>query len=258
MYAGLIKKHYLCAGVPSPGQRYDILLTLLSEMENSLSDMQIQQLATVTHGFVGADLAALCNEAALVCLRRYVKFKKSCDDFHCNRTSIVHDGKIADPDDSEALEDQFSRDHPDCASSSPPDLSVSSENLPYFGVQKTTSNRTNNIWNGVDASVRRSFIMEEECMLVVTFEDFEKARMRIRPSAMREVCLIHPYYLQNQLGNIYIMVLGSISYDQSYSTCALVLHFSSILTIIQWTTSDSGPPRTLFGSLYLKTLDFES
>ncbi|KAL6337620.1 hypothetical protein AAG906_037213 [Vitis piasezkii] len=179
-------------GVPSPGQRYDILLTLLSEMENSLSDMQIQQLATVTHGFVGADLAALCNEAALVCLRRYVKFKKSCDDFHCNRTSIVHDGKIADPDDSEALEDQFSRDHPDCASSSPPDLSVSSENLPYFGVQKATSNRTNNIWNGVDASVRRSFIMEEECMLVVTFEDFEKARMRIRPSAMREVILEVP------------------------------------------------------------------
>lgn len=179
-------------GVPSPGQRYDILLNLLSEMENSLSDMQIQQLATVTHGFVGADLAALCNEAALVCLRRYVKFKKSCDDFHCNRTSIVHDGKIADPDDSEALEDQFSRDHPDCASSSPPDLSVSSENLPYFGVQKTTSNRTNNIWNGVDASVRRSFIMEEECMLVVTFEDFEKARMKIRPSAMREVILEVP------------------------------------------------------------------
>ncbi|CBI32813.3 unnamed protein product, partial [Vitis vinifera] len=97
-------------GVPSPGQRYDILLNLLSEMENSLSDMQIQQLATVTHGFVGADLAALCNEAALVCLRRYVK----------------------------------------------------------------------------------SFIMEEECMLVVTFEDFEKARMKIRPSAMREVILEVP------------------------------------------------------------------
>ena len=88
-------------------------------MENSLSDMQIQQLATVTHDFVGSDLAALCNEAALVCLRRYVKFKKSCDDFRCNRTSIVHAGKIVNPDDSEGLEDQLSRDHLDCIFLSP-------------------------------------------------------------------------------------------------------------------------------------------
>lgn len=183
------EKKYLFAGVPSPGQRYDILLTLLSEMENSLSDLQIQQLATVTHGFVGADLAALCNEAALVCLRHYVKFKDSCDDFHCNRTSIIHDGKIANLEDSEDSEDQLSRDHSDCASAPCPDLFVSSENLPYYGARKTNSKGKNIIWNEVDASVRKSFIMDEEHMLVVAFEDFEKARMKIRPSAMREVCL---------------------------------------------------------------------
>ena len=159
-------------------------------MENSLSDVQIQQLATVTHGFVGSNLAALCNEAALVCLRRYVKFKKSCDDFRCNRTSIVHAGKIANLDDSEGLEDQLSKDHSDCLSSSPPDLFVPSENLPSFDVRKANSRDTNNIWNGVNASVRKSSIMDEERMLVVAFEDFEKARMKIRPSAMREVCLM--------------------------------------------------------------------
>lgn len=181
----------MCAGVPSPGQRFDILLTLLSEMENSLSDIQIQQLATVTHGFVGADLAALCNEAALVCLRHYVKFNKSCDDFGCNRKSIVHAGKIVDLDNSESLEAQFSRDHSNCASSSPPDLSVSSENLLDSAARKTTSKSSNsNVWNGVDTN-GRSFIMDEQCMLVVTFEDFEKAKMKIRPSAMREVCLVY-------------------------------------------------------------------
>ena len=159
-------------------------------MENSLSDMQIQQLATVTHGFVGSDLASLCNEAALVCLRRYVKFKKYCDDFRCNRTSIADAGKIANPEDSEGLTDQLSRDYSDSASSSFPDLFVSSENLPSFEVRKANSRDTNNIWNGVNASVRKSSIMEEERMLVVVFEDFEKARMKIRPSAMREVCLM--------------------------------------------------------------------
>ena len=72
-------------------------------------------------------------------LGRYVKFKKSCDDFRCNRTSIIHAGKIANPDESEGLEDQLSRDHSDSASSSPLDLFVSSENLPSFGVRKANS-----------------------------------------------------------------------------------------------------------------------
>ncbi|KAF8007086.1 hypothetical protein BT93_K1170 [Corymbia citriodora subsp. variegata] len=55
-------------GVPSSKQRFEILSTLLSVMEHSLSESQIQQLAMSTHGFVGGDLAALCNEAALVIL----------------------------------------------------------------------------------------------------------------------------------------------------------------------------------------------
>jgi transitional endoplasmic reticulum ATPase len=33
-------------------------------------DVELDQLASVTHGFVGADLEALCREAAMLCLRR--------------------------------------------------------------------------------------------------------------------------------------------------------------------------------------------
>jgi transitional endoplasmic reticulum ATPase len=33
-------------------------------------DVEINQLAAITHGFVGADLQALCREAAMICLRR--------------------------------------------------------------------------------------------------------------------------------------------------------------------------------------------
>lgn len=36
--------------------------------------------------------------------------------------------------------------------------------------------------------------IEGECVLKVTFEDFEKARIRVRPSAMREVSLILPCF----------------------------------------------------------------
>ncbi|KAL6582570.1 hypothetical protein OROMI_006584 [Orobanche minor] len=59
-------------GVPSPSQRYDILLALLDEKEHHLSDTEIHDLAMTTHGFVGADLASLCDEAASVCLGRYI------------------------------------------------------------------------------------------------------------------------------------------------------------------------------------------
>nr|KYP64075.1 hypothetical protein KK1_018663 [Cajanus cajan] len=103
-------------GVPSPKQRSDILFTLLSEMDHTLSELQIEHLATVTHGFVGADLAALCNEAALICLRHYANFKTY-------------------------------------------EITLDSG---------------------------------EEEILKVSFEDFQKARMKIRPSAMREVILEVP------------------------------------------------------------------
>ncbi|KAL4607388.1 hypothetical protein ACB092_09G170200 [Castanea dentata] len=135
-------------GVPSPKQRLDILVTLLSEMQHSLLDIQVQHLATVTHGFVGADLAALCNEAALVCLRRYVKFKHSCHDLH---SSTLCKG-------------------------------VSSDIQPSFCLKGTIPKIADNIMDGID----------EECRLRVTFEDFERARMKVRPSAMREVILEVP------------------------------------------------------------------
>ncbi|MGO8705056.1 MAG: CDC48 family AAA ATPase [Candidatus Brocadiia bacterium] len=34
------------------------------------ADVEVAQLAAITHGFVGADLQALCREAAMICLRR--------------------------------------------------------------------------------------------------------------------------------------------------------------------------------------------
>ncbi|KAM3738661.1 hypothetical protein ACB098_09G147200 [Castanea mollissima] len=135
-------------GVPSPKLRLDILVTLLSEMQHSLLDIQVQHLATVTHGFVGADLAALCNEAALVCLRRYVKFKHSSHDLH---SSTLCKG-------------------------------VSSDIQPSFCLKGTIPKIADNIMDGID----------EECRLRVTFEDFERARMKVRPSAMREVILEVP------------------------------------------------------------------
>ncbi|CAJ1916124.1 unnamed protein product [Sphenostylis stenocarpa] len=156
-------------GVPSPKQRSDILLTLLSEMDHCLSELQIEHLATVTHGFVGADLASLCNEAALICLRHYASFKKtydSCSDY-VTEQHVLMTGATN------------SIDHLGEATSSVSDMSATSCVLPCM--RRMTYETMEIIPDS-----------GEEQILKVSFEDFQKARMKIRPSAMREVILEVP------------------------------------------------------------------
>lgn len=131
-------------GVPSQVQRGDILRVILCEIDHSLSETQIEELASITHGFVGADLVGLRDWAAFICLRRYAeqKLKKTCNASSDDITKQPTPLKSA----------TNSRDH--------------SDETPDHG--------------------------EEEHILKVTFEDFQKARPEIRPSAMREVTLEVP------------------------------------------------------------------
>ncbi|KAE9599743.1 putative ATPase, AAA-type, core, P-loop containing nucleoside triphosphate hydrolase [Lupinus albus] len=161
-------------GVPSPKQRLDILLTLLNEVDHTLSGSQIEHLATVTHGFVGADLAALCNEAALICLRHYADFKKNCD---------VSDNITEQPVQPAMMNGATdSQDHSDFSTSSGSDMSVASNVVSTSCMIGMSSE----IMEVIHDSGK------EECTLTVSFEDFQKARMKIRPSAMREVILEVP------------------------------------------------------------------
>jgi SpoVK/Ycf46/Vps4 family AAA+-type ATPase len=178
------------AGVPSPSQRLDILHTLLSEMEHSVSDMQLKQLAMATHGFVGADLAALCNEAALVCLKRHARSKKSDYSSRFKGSSIAYEGHsdsmVKGSDCSTGARDML-RDGADSASSSTSHLPVSLENLSSSCSDGDVSEITDNTEKGIIACPREEFLVEEEALLNIVSEDFEMARMKVRPSAMREV-----------------------------------------------------------------------
>ncbi|XP_048137655.1 calmodulin-interacting protein 111 isoform X2 [Rhodamnia argentea] len=178
-------------GVPSSKQRFEILFTLLGLMEHSLSESQIQQLAMSTHGFVGGDLAALCNEAALVCLRRYNCFKKSqgesCSKSHmdfefCANVATEESSSLGDKRDAQ-------QDYLHSLST----LHVSSDILPSsLSKQKLIENE-----DGMQCS---GGLANRNCMLTVTFEDFEKARMKVRPSAMREVILEVPKVKWEDIG----------------------------------------------------------
>ncbi|RYR32850.1 hypothetical protein Ahy_A10g047377 isoform D [Arachis hypogaea] len=160
-------------GVPSPKQRLDILFTLLCGVDHSLSDLQVEHLATVTHGFVGADLAALCNEAALICLRRYANLKKSCGDFSNDITEqpTLMNGETNSRNQSGSATSSVSES----------DTSVASNAVLQLCMMDTTSESMEIISDS-----------DKDHNLKVSFEDFQKARMKIRPSAMREVILEVP------------------------------------------------------------------
>ncbi|KAM9236768.1 ATPase family gene 2 protein homolog A [Leptosomus discolor] len=57
-------------GIPNAQERLDILQKLLKKVPHSLTAAELTQLADSAHGYVGADLAALCKEAGLYALRR--------------------------------------------------------------------------------------------------------------------------------------------------------------------------------------------
>ena len=59
-------------GIPGRKSRCDILNVHLRDMPLT-DDVSIDDLASMTQGFVGADLAALCREAAMKCVRTHMK-----------------------------------------------------------------------------------------------------------------------------------------------------------------------------------------
>ncbi len=58
-------------GIPDKQGRYEILLIHTRGMPLA-EDVDLKKLAEMTHGFTGADLAALCRETAMKALRRYL------------------------------------------------------------------------------------------------------------------------------------------------------------------------------------------
>lgn len=162
--------------MPSPCQRLDILTTILDQMCHSLSCNQIESLAYATHGFVGADLHALCNEAAMLTLRRYHTLTTSCrltpHQHVINPPSHTNGSSILFKDD-----DESSKAPVESVSLSLSRMSLSSTSC-FPGSEKTPY--SNDIYDP---------------MLKVTAEDFEKAKLKVRPSAMREV----DNYMDNSL-----------------------------------------------------------
>jgi AAA family ATPase len=60
-------------GIPDANARLEILQLHLQKMPHALLDSYVQSIAAKTHGYVGADLMALCTEAGMRCIKNGVK-----------------------------------------------------------------------------------------------------------------------------------------------------------------------------------------
>ncbi|XP_070613785.1 ATPase family gene 2 protein homolog A [Erythrolamprus reginae] len=77
-------------GVPNSQDRLDILRKVLSKTPHSLSASDLTQLADGAHGYVGADLAALCKEAGMHALRRILRKKENLLDDDVSVSVIIN------------------------------------------------------------------------------------------------------------------------------------------------------------------------
>uniref|UniRef100_A0ACD5W911 Uncharacterized protein n=1 Tax=Avena sativa TaxID=4498 RepID=A0ACD5W911_AVESA len=159
-------------GVPSPGQRLDILRHLLIGVHHSLTSEEVESLAFATHGFVGADLAALCNEAALSALRRYISVQESSSQLLGDHATNAEKSNIREIDSPLGYEITS-------LSSSLSKLTMSTEDYPLTNRGDITES------SKLDDK-------KDDFLLMVTNDDFENAKMKVRPSAMREVMLELP------------------------------------------------------------------
>lgn len=57
-------------GIPDAKARAEILVALLKRIPNRLTTAEVEHLASISHGYVGADLAAVCREAGLKTIHR--------------------------------------------------------------------------------------------------------------------------------------------------------------------------------------------
>lgn len=57
-------------GIPTAEARLSIFTTIMNKIPHQLSDEELEVLAGKSHGYVGADIAAVCREAGLKCIKR--------------------------------------------------------------------------------------------------------------------------------------------------------------------------------------------
>jgi AAA family ATPase len=147
---------HILSGIPNESGRREILEIYVKKLPHTLTTQDIENLASITHGYSGADLYSLCKEAALKTLKRTYHMKPI-------GSSTAH------------TQHTYTRTHTHQSLS----LKHKSKEMNFVFVCVFA------IFSTLKCS--DSLSDNEIKELRVTIEDFHAALREIRPSAMREV-----------------------------------------------------------------------
>ena len=159
-------------GVPTPSARREILQKHMRALRHSVTEAQADALARDAHGFVGADVAALCAGAAMQALRRVVGREDQTLVAEDLASKLGSSLRLARRDD-DSLTEYSSRD---ARRDATPTTRAPSER---------------------GATEPRDFGDDADR---VTFADFLAARRRVKPSALREVAVEAPRVAWDDVG----------------------------------------------------------
>ncbi|XP_026798923.3 nuclear valosin-containing protein-like isoform X2 [Pangasianodon hypophthalmus] len=153
----------ICLGIPDEGARLKILNTLCRKLKLP-ADFDFAQLARLTPGYVGADLMALCREAAMTAVNRVLLQQLETGTMCQNITDVQND-----------------------LSAKPQDMSMSSDVAEESG-QASDDLSAQGELEQLLSLLRNSKSLSEEQLadLCIVMDDFRASLARVQPSAKRE------------------------------------------------------------------------
>ncbi|SCN27258.1 cell division cycle ATPase, putative [Plasmodium berghei] len=92
--------------VPDEQGRYEILLTKTKKMKLD-PDVNLRKIAKECHGYVGADLAQLCFEAAIQCIKEHIHFLDLEEEDFIEFMKLSVDGNTDENNDNHKSEDTY-------------------------------------------------------------------------------------------------------------------------------------------------------
>ncbi|XP_066507015.1 nuclear valosin-containing protein-like [Hoplias malabaricus] len=184
----------ICLGIPDEASRLRILKTLCRKLKLP-EDFDFRQLARLTPGYVGADLMALCREAAMSAVNRVLLQQLESNPPAANVKAMA----VSPRQEQQALEMQNQAASTDCStnqsitenvkdSTECQDMSVTTNVAEGESIQASDSLLAQGELELLLALLKNSESLSEEQLagLCILMDDFKASLASVQPSAKRE------------------------------------------------------------------------
>ncbi|PWA02713.1 hypothetical protein BB558_001141 [Smittium angustum] len=183
--------------VPSNEERLEIFKVIMKDVPNILSEEELTTISDSCHGFVGADIAALCREAGLNAIKRLYSLETSSKESlepkieenskpNTNQTNKVESDKRTSKGSTKSLLEQNDDNLENSFLKMSLEINLNEKNSGTS--DKNINNKEERYGN------------DRLDQLYLTFNDFVSAAPSVKPSSMREVALEVPKVYWDEIG----------------------------------------------------------